>query len=141
MVKASLIVGPDEPRLIYEIEGSNQTYQVRFPFIKSRVSIRPVIKDDIIEALEVMEIMKDNRLLSKGILIVSSKLEDELKKVKGDTGRKKLESIGILANGKVTAFGFSLIQSKLIDELASLKNGFLAIDESGEKEKLVRFQY
>ena len=34
-----------------------------------------------------------------------------------------------------------LIQDKLITELASIEDGFLAIDESGEKEVLVRFEY
>lgn len=141
MVKASLIISPDEPRLIYEIEGSNQNFQVRYPMSKSKVSIRPVVKEDISETLEIMEVMRDGKLSNKGVNLVSSKLEDELRKVKGDTDRKRLEAIGVLANGKVTAFGFSLIQSKLIEELASLEGGFLAIDESEEKEKLVRFQY
>lgn len=136
--KASLVTGPDGIRCIYEVEGSGQKYTVRYPYVKKAVSIMPVKNQDIRDALELMDVLKEGKIIFKGIKIIADKFKDELKTVKGPTDRVKLEVLGIILNNRVTELGLQLLQSKMMEEMASVSGGSLAINETGDKESLLK---
>ncbi len=139
--KASLVIGPDGVRCIYEIEGSGQKYVVSHPFTKKAVSITPVKNQDVRDTLELMGVLKEGKVSTKGINIISEKFIDELKTVKGPTDRIKLEVLGIVLNNRITPLGIDLLQNKMMEEMAIVTGGNLAINESGDKETLLKIEY
>ena len=139
--KASLVTGPDGIRCIYEIEGTSQKYLVSYPFVKKSVTITEVKNQDVRDSLELMGLLKDGKVWPKGVRMLAVKFSDEIKTVKGPNDRVKLEVMGIILNDRITPLGLELIQSKMMVELASVSNGELAIDESGDKETLLKIKY
>lgn len=139
--KASLVTGPDGVRCIFEIEGSGQKYPVRYPYTKKAVSIVPVKNQDVRDTLELMDVLKEGKVSPKGVRILAETFKEEIKTVKGPNERVKLEVLGIILNNRVTELGLQLSQVKMMEEMATVYGGFLAINESGDKETLLKIIY
>lgn len=136
--KASLVTGPDGLRCIYEIEGSGQKFDARFPYIKKAVRIAPVKNKDIRDTLELLGVLKDGRTCFKGIKMMADKFSKELSVISGKEDKAKLETLGIILNGKITELGLKQLQIKMMDEMATINGGLLAINESSDNESLLK---
>ena len=137
---ASMVVGPDKIRSIYEIQNSGQSYKVGFPYTKTKVNVFPVSNADIRVELEKMEIICDGKITLKGTRILATKLQYEILDKKGSNS-EKLEEIGIIANYHITPYGLKILKQKMAEDFAMVPNGDLAIDECndiGELLKIVR---
>ena len=138
MRKASLVTGLDNVRCIYEIEGSGQKFDVRYPYTKKTVNIFPVSNSDLRASLEKMEIIFDGKITHKGVRTITTKLFDRLKNVQGGSDRVKLENSGIVSNYRITPEGLKLIAKEMMEDFAKLPNGDLAINECEENECLLK---
>jgi hypothetical protein len=139
MKRASLVIGPDKIRCIYEIQNSGQKYNVSYPFTKAYVNVFPVTNNDLKTALVKMDIVFDNKVTPKGMKIISNKLFFEMQELQG-TDKEKLEQLNILnVESGITTPGLKLLSVKLAEEIASAAGVDLAIDECEKEGTLLKF--
>ena len=135
---ASLVVGEDKVRCIYEIENSGQTFKVSFPLTKKHVNVFPVTNDDLRSALEKMGVTLDGKITPSGLRLISNKLFHELQKVEGSGDQSKLEALKVIREYTITVSGLKLLATKLSEEIASVEGGELAINECDPKGGLLK---